>query len=542
MNDKPQGTNEARDRWAVILIALLLAVAVRTWIAAHTYLVSTDSERFIWMAEHMKQGDFTTALNEDFHPLYPAMFAGLSHLTGFGLETSGVIIAIALGSLTALPLYFIARELFGPLAGALAGLALAFHPYSAKQSADIMTEAPYIFFFLCGVWALLWGMRRGDLVFVTACGMFAGLAYLVRPEGMGLLLPAFIYLIICRKTRLRTGGRAAGIVMAGLACVIVASPYIVYLNKNTKDFDIVLTKKKSLLQLIGMKKQKSEDAAQAAIAEPEDALEKVLYQQHRTANPKLQQAGAAAWEFVKTLGPLGLAALIGVVVLLARRNAAWGNAWLAWLAVFYALVVAFLAMNVYSGQAPSQRHVLPIVTICVVWAGFGMERFIAWASAALNRRTSSAWMTAMPVIFLALVFAGLWATMLGPRRQEQLGLRCAAEIIVSQGVPSPKIMCAEEKVPYYAHGSLLSMPPFSNAQVTGEALAQYARSKKVNFVVISEADAKNSFKFFDPDIGYDKERFELLTERADEACVKRMYGISLTLKDKQRYLIYRVKY
>jgi hypothetical protein len=372
--------------------------------------------------------------------------------------------------------------------------------------------------------------------------MFAGLAYLVRPEGMGLLLPAFIYLIVCRKTRLRAGGRIAGIVMAGLACLIVASPYLGYLNREAGGRDLILTQKKSLSHLIGLgKKPAPGESSPSSVSAPEDPLETMLYTQERPPHPKLEQLGLTLREFLKTLGPLGLAAIIGIIMLLIKGNERWGNLWLALVAGLYGLVVLFVAINIYNWNTPSQRHVLPIVTLCLIWAGFGLERLFVWAMTALNRRKSSAWVSALPVICLVLIFAGLWATMLRPRRQEQLGQLCAARIIREQGVPSPIIMCNEEKIPYYAHGQLKSLPPFTNAQVTGEALAAYARAKKVNFIVIKESDAKKSFKFFDPDAGYDKEHFELLNERADEACVKRMFGVKVALGDTGRYLIYRVK-
>jgi len=537
--DKSESTPLKRTPWSAIIVILLIAICVRTWIAANTYLIATDSALLLSMAADMKAHEYGAALSHKQHPLYPAGIAALSSLTGLDLETCGVIISIALGSLTILPLYFIAKELFSPLAGILAALVLTFHLDSARQSADILTNATYIFFLLCGTAALLWGMKRRRLPYFLACGVASGLAYLARPEGLGLMIVAPIYLVLCRKTTLTRGQRAGAILCVALACLIVAAPYMVYLQKTSGGLEHILTKKKGLLEVIGLKPQSPLEKSSGSLRE---TLEKTLYAQSRPANPPLVQLLSLLNEFVKTIGPFGLAALVGVIVLLAGGRPAWGNVWLALIAVMYAALVALLAINVYNWNIVSQRHLLPIATICMAWAGYGMERFTSWSTGLLARRMRSLAARAAPLVLLVLIFGAMWVSMLGPRRTNQLGLKCAADIIAAQGMSSPLIMTSEEKIPYYAHGKKVGLPPDDNPRLTAELLYEYAKIRGVAFIVVSERNVKKSFAFLDPDKQYDKEHFELLADRADEACAKKRYGVDVPLSDKKRYLIYKVKY
>ena len=541
--DKP--AQRGWNPWVIPGILVLMAVAVRTWIAAHTCLISTDSAVFLRIADFMRSGEIGAALASDFHPLYPAAIAGLSSLTGLGLETCGVVISIALGGLTVLPLYFIARELFSPLAGVLAALVLVFHPYSANQSADIMSEAMYIFFLMSGAWALLWGMKKGGAVFITACGLCSGLAYLVRPEGLGLLLAAIACVLLCRAAKATRETRTMGIVMAVAACVVVAAPYILHLSRDMEGFDIPLTRKKSVLKMLGLRQEKRPEAPDGFLWADEEAklLREQLYASGHKTRPKSKQLLELGGEFCKTMGFFGLPLVVGVIALFAARGRQWGNTWLLLIIGVYAAILILLYLNIYKSQTPSKRHLLPLVTVCMVWSGYGLERLAAWIRGVLSPISLLA-ARAVPVVLLTAAFIGSEIYLMKPRRREQLGMRYMGEVIRSQGTLSPLIMTSEEKVAYYAGGRLTSLPPVENENVTEERFLKFVKLKGVHFIVVSEKQCdlrrEHSFKFLNPE-NYDGTRLELLEERADEDAVRARYGIDVQLDDKKRFIAYRVK-
>lgn len=544
IEEKDKTALQRGNPWFALCIVVLLAAGVRTWIAANTYLISTDSAVFLRSAELLKNGNVNDALSMNFHPLYPAVMAGLSLLSGLDLETCGVIVSIALGSLTVLPLYFITRELFNPLAGILAGLVLAFHAYSADQSADIMSEGMYIFLLMCGAWALLCGMRRNSLVYMTTCGLCSGLAYLVRPEGVGLIIAMTAYVILCRAAKIGAERRAAGIIMAVVACALVAAPYVIHLGKQKDGFDIPLTQKKSVLELLGIRKQRpAGEEFLSDIEAREKSLKKQLYGHEEEARPKYAQLFELAKEFVKTISFFGLAFIVGVAALLARRERTWGNTWLLFILALYGAVLLLLYLNIYRAQTPSQRHILPLVTVCMVWAGYGLERLVVWFRGALARRASPAAATALPVIALLALFVGAEIYLLKPRRENQLGMKYMGEVLGSQGIASPVIMTSDEKIAYYAGGRLVPLPPVDGARVTADGLFEYAKIIGVDFIVVSMEDcnlgAGHSLKFLEP--GNHDPRFELLPRRADEAAVRERYGVNVGLKERERFVAYRIK-
>jgi hypothetical protein len=221
--------------WLAVLIAA--AVALRGWQLAHTEVASRDSIGYIriaWQLEHRPWGPVLR--NSLQHPGYPLALLAMSQPVrrlfhgdlALLMQLSAQLTSAAASVLLIFPTFYLGRELFGRRVGFWAALFLQCLPVSGRGMADGLSEPV----FLVGASAALAfacnALRRGSLWSFVFAGIFSGLAYLTRPEGLliGLLLGA-VLVAIQSVARWRRPWRR---VLAGGACLVlgagaVAGPY-----------------------------------------------------------------------------------------------------------------------------------------------------------------------------------------------------------------------------------------------------------------------------------------------------------------------------
>ncbi len=215
-------------------LLIVLAGALLGWLAAHTEVLFADGLRYVRQARTLERGSWTEGLIRAVdHPVYPLEIA-LAHrlIGGEGPESwqaAAQAASIAAGLLLVVPLYLVARELFGDATAWLA-CALTFAvPLTGHVFADALSESTFLLFWTWGYWTALRFLREGKFVWLPPTIGLAALAYLSRPEG--LLLPLALaatlgVLPFCRGlglTRSRWWA-ALGVLVIGPVCLI--GPYV----------------------------------------------------------------------------------------------------------------------------------------------------------------------------------------------------------------------------------------------------------------------------------------------------------------------------
>ena len=106
-------------------LLIVLAGALLGWLSAHTEILFADGLRYVRQAQTLERGSWTEGLLRAVdHPVYPLEIA-LAHrlIGGEGPESwqaAAQAAAIAAGILLVVPLYLVARELFGDASAWLA--------------------------------------------------------------------------------------------------------------------------------------------------------------------------------------------------------------------------------------------------------------------------------------------------------------------------------------------------------------------------------------------------------------------------------------
>jgi 4-amino-4-deoxy-L-arabinose transferase-like glycosyltransferase len=244
-----------RHEGSLLAAVLAFAALVRALRWQLTAVMFNDGPAFLALAQSIAEGDWRFALRHPFHPLYPVLIAAVEPLAG-DWERAAVAVAVAGGTLAVAALYFLVREMLGPLHAWIAAALLAVHPRGIEYAGDIQSEGVYLALFL-GAAALLWrGLYRGQPGSAFGGGALVGAAYLTRPEGLGLLVVslAFAAFWLLRgrwSARLTVGWSAAALAGALLLTV----PYVAWLRAEEGVW--MVSQKKSLAVVVGLAERPS---------------------------------------------------------------------------------------------------------------------------------------------------------------------------------------------------------------------------------------------------------------------------------------------
>ncbi len=128
-----------RKRLPIVLAIVAVALLVRLYTWWAMAVVSKDALWFVTGARAIAAGDFVAGwLGHDQHPLC-ALFVWLGGcLTGDWIA-GGRLTNVIFGALAVLPVYGIARLLFGHRVGLIAAWLLAFHVHAARYSGDVLS-------------------------------------------------------------------------------------------------------------------------------------------------------------------------------------------------------------------------------------------------------------------------------------------------------------------------------------------------------------------------------------------------------------------
>ena len=178
-------------------IGLLMAATavLLTWALRHTEARFADGLRYIRQAERIDRGAWRDGMfNSIDHPLHPLGIVMARGLVGgdgpVAWQRAAVGLAFGCVVLLVIPLYLLAREIFGDGSAWLGCLLVMANPLLGGIVANVLSESSFLLFWTWGMWAAVRYLREGRFFWLPLALGFGVLAYLSRPEG--LLLPMAI--------------------------------------------------------------------------------------------------------------------------------------------------------------------------------------------------------------------------------------------------------------------------------------------------------------------------------------------------------------
>lgn len=419
--DEPQDSSgPVDDRWTLGGI-LLVVLAVRLMVWAGTYAIGTDSAAFLRMAELIREGEWHEALRTYYHPGYPAAVALFSHVTG-DFERAGFLVSILSGSIAVLPLFLLARDLFGRPAALVTVLLYAAHFTLVELHVDVMTEGLYFAAFFGAIWMGRRFLDSNRLPWAIGAGVLSAGAFLVRHEGLIAvcgLVSWFLFEAIRRKDR-SSGALCLGAVFAGGAFLIASMPFLVWVRGEMGQW--VTTAKGSGTGLRLLLEGEFVPYGGRLIVKAID-------------------------DFAEVLCRFVLLVPLGAGLALAWRQERWRRLYLASWPAAYLLGLLYMMQGV--GHV-SYRYLTPAFCLLLPFLSWGLLRLLDRIPDRMRPRAVMSAALALGLLVGHQCF--------NVRRWDDVPLVRAGEWIRAQSAGRPRILTTRDKVAWYARGDLRPAP------------------------------------------------------------------------------------
>ncbi len=442
------------DKAFIIIISALFVV--RMVQLSLIYTISGDGPVYIEIAKHFFAGDIKAGLAKDYPPLYP-MFISAAYSVIRDWIIAGRFVSFTFSVLTIFPLYLMAKEIFGKKIATLSSIFFIIQPVIGMHSSRLISESTYIFFFVLTVW-LSWkavSMQKPFLCLIA--GIISGLAYLVRPEGLGVAIIASLFILFQNPINFKKTFklRLTLIFALALGTLILTTPYILFLKYETGEWR--LSKKKSIVTAVTGKPDNNTISLQGMEVIKKNPQARIP-SYSRLERGYFVTLGSTALVLAKTYNPLlFLLLFLGLI----RRKAVPRNKkyelYVGVCLVFYILILSLFYV--------SERHLMPLFTLCLIWSSIGFCELYLWIIARMpiaKKTIAGIEKNRLLAIALGLIVISILPWALRPTDKDKLGQKKVGQWIKENCKPSPYILTDLNQVVFYADGNPIALQNRSN--------------------------------------------------------------------------------
>lgn len=489
---------------------VVAAFVLRVVCIRHTGTIDSEGAEYARIAENLVAGNGYTGLvtpgkNLIFPPLYPFLIALVSSLLG-NAELAGRLISVLMGSLLAVPVYLVARDLYGRKVAPFAALLVALHPMLIGFAASVYCESTFMTLQLTGVYLCLRVFRQPSPRLLVLTGAVLGAAYLVRPEaGLYAVLAAGIVglIALARGEKLLTAGRRALLVVATFA--VLALPYVLWLHAQSGQWRM---EGKSSLNYATERimLDRNTDMMDASYNVGPDLVEHGIWLKSHAATlrqvkmPRAElpryfaQRAQSIVAFLRTTltsgGMLGAPLIFGLSLL-----GLFGMPWSRHVAVAQLLIFCILTATgsaLFFIYYLSPRYLITFIPFLSIWAAAGIVVFCNWLQDTLQLVTERRSL-ALPMQALGgLIIIAITLTTIRPAEglyelqafdSDARPVREAGEWL-DKYAPGEKVVAdSQDVLPYHAHASYVPLP-----YADSTTALRYLKQRHVRYIALHDAD------------------------------------------------------
>ncbi len=499
-----------------ITLAAILAVAalVRLALAALARVIRWDEPDYLTLGINLFSGrGYTTGVVPELHytPLFP-IISGFFYQLVHDAEWASNIVYIIAGVLLILPVYAIARRVYGRRVAAFTACLVALFPALTASVLywGTMTEPLYILLVFSAFWTALVAAEDDKPWAFAAAGALLSLAYLTRPEASVTFILIGGYLLLLRLAQRRLFSRAtlARLAALALAFALVAAPYLGFLY--AKSGRLLISGKLGLTYAMGQAVLDKDPAEYDRLIASLDSTGKeiIWYSPDRFSYSVLDDLVAdpgafarrtlanarilASQLFSRTIFPtfLGIPVLLGLVHVVWDRRRLRRELFLA--VIIAAPLISFLPFHI------EIRFFAPLLPVLLMWTANGLAQIGEWlAQSWSNLRGKSDSAPAAGRVERALALAPLLVVLVycvavipfvvrSGQRNLDWTHKDAGLWLRQNSAPGSLIMARDLAVALYAQRPWIPSP---NAAL--DDVMTYARYHHAGYFVLDEAEVKS---------------------------------------------------
>ena len=497
------------QRDSVILFVICVAAfAIRLYrLVAFTAVIENEGPFFVRLATNLLGGKGYLGMagipDLSYAPLYPILIAAATPFTK-SPELAGRIVSVLFGSLLVLPMYFLARQLYGRNTALVCATLTALHPVLIAYSAAVYNETVYLVLLAAGECAALYFLRLSTLKWEALTGLFFGLAYLTRPEAMFfplLAVLAVFLLTLLRKGNLKSAALGSAVLLVFFGAF--AAGYVAFLSSHTGKLSFQT--KGKLNYTIGKRFSQGMPYDQASSGIRDDLtiegpfLDPMRYSTYTpygwTPPALIKYLFTMAKRNVSGVESLLTGIGFGEILFGLAVLGLFREAWDEWVSVANLFLVANLLLIsavILQVHLLQFRYVIPFYPFFILWASHGVIQLADWTkstfkSASVPGGTATAQLFLYGAIALLLVSATRevkWNSEIQEGGAENSPAKVAGSWLGQHSSPGMAVMTAgDSTVPFYAGGTL-SLLPYTESAVA----LRYIQSKNPSFVVLNSTE------------------------------------------------------
>jgi len=453
------GTRERR----ILLAIVVLAIVVRLGQSLLVATISGDGPTYMAISRHLLEGRFAEALRPAYPPLYSAVVVG-PYLVLRNWVLAGRATSLLFGVSTVAAMYVFTRRKFGAGPAMFVGLLLVFQPLVGNFSTRVWPSSFYTFLLICSLWMGLRALETQKAAYWLGCGCVAGLAYLTRPEALGVVMitGGIGLIMVLRSLRQRWVTGLRNLTVLGAGTVIVMLPYVFHMKAETGVWR--LSRKKSVVVAVmsaaGMTPPVSDTVPTGPVPESDNAPDSqapdasvLPAYSGIDGSGYLRTLANEIWLLVRSIGPAFLAL---IALALVRRRAAPREH----LAELYLGITVLFYLLVYALFYASDRHLAPLMPLCVLWAGIGLHEITAMlarraseAAAPNSRRRAKVLRVAVPLLVIASVLPFTFR----PQDRDKICQKKAGLWLQREVGPGVVLLTDMSRLAYYAQAEQFPM-------------------------------------------------------------------------------------
>ncbi len=467
-------------------IFFVLASVVRLVVSNLTFIISRDGTRFITMAYYIKSSNWQAFVNEQYHPLYPCLiFIAHKFIPDWILAAKTV--SVVMGALCVIPLYYLALWLFNRTTACTCAVIFAFHPYAARYSGDVISDTTYLFFFLS---ALAVGymsfVRSKKNILRFSAGLLAGLAYLTRPEGIGLIIILGAFMVFYKYIEPRENkfpNRFLAVVLLVFSFSLTAFPYVYLLKQQTGEWRITTKKKISdfvpsyLIERFKLKEAGAQDNESAIPDNPtvKDPTGNIKDGETKHSQPKNPVFDLADNFFQSFHILLALFMFAGIYRAFKETNDK-NRRLLIWIILSVFILYMYVLLRLASAHYLSKRHILPVVMTLLPFSAKGIE----YVSQLIMKKINFKYVLFVIVAVTVIVMV---PKTFKPQRADKLYIKDLASWLKNYGKPSEIFLVDDPRITFYADLNFVILP---RCVFTPEQIVYLMEDSGCRFTLVSK--------------------------------------------------------